>query len=1121
MNLKFIVIWSFIMLIGTAGISQKSGNYSIRKAGKVNSGWMNSVGGVPKDSIKGMDTDPVPGNYGYVHAQHVGDGVVRVDWTPATDLETESSKLKYIVCASVWIITDLSELESDYRYGDYKEDISYSYVKLAMNDKWYIDVIVKDEADNIVRYFQGDVIDIDDNKAPVTWKNPDHATLGYFWALDSYDSHPHEIQVLFRSATDDSTPVDSLEYLIYYSLENNIDNLETIERNGTPVGNFQKWTGFYWAEDDQNYILHDWVTGLEPNTRYYFNCVVRDSDGGLMYHGTSWNTTDVDDPPGPGGQGELLTTVVSPVQINLKWGLGMDDYTDQADLEYLVYYSTSGNISTVYSCLTYGTPFGSFAANTDSAQITGLKASTNYYFNVVIKDGFGYMSSYNMINDSTEIDDPPTPGGSGEISTAVAGTTQINLSWSYGSDDKTAQADLEYLVYYSTSDNISTVDSCETNGTPFGTFAANINSGQVTGLTPNTNYYFNVVIKDAALNKRAYNMVNDTTAIDYPPTPGGSGEILTIVAGTTQINLSWGSGNDDITAQADLQYLVYYSASDNISTVIECETNGTALGSYAANINSGQVTGLTPNTNYFFNVVVKDVALNKSAYNMVNDTTDIDYPPTPGGSGEILTNVAGFTQINLGWAYATDDFSPQAELEYLVYYSTSDNISTLTECESNGTAFGTFASNINSREVTGLTISTNYYFNVVVKDPMGYKNTYNSANDTTDTDYPPVPGGSGVISSTFTGTSQVNLSWDYAIDDFSPQTNLRYLVYYSANDNISTVSECENNGTPVGSFSYNINSKSVNGLASGTTWYFNVVVKDIPEYKSVYQMTGFTTLVTDEPPVAGNSGTIEVDTVTTSEVTLSWTKATDNASLQANLQYLVYYSTNDNLGTVADCENNGTAYGAYAKDISAQTVTSLAEDTKYYFNIVVKDEGNNKACYQTCNATTDKNSVLAIGSLHEGGIVIYLDGSGGGLVCALTDQSTSAEWGCYGSALTGCEDQSIGAGQANTTAIISGCSTAGIAARICENYDDGTYADWFLPSFNEGQQITNNLAAINNGLTANSGEAFSGVYWSSTQASWDQKAPRPDRRLDAWTILGSPPYADKNATLKVRAVRKF
>jgi hypothetical protein len=47
----------------------------------------------------------------------------------------------------------------------------------------------------------------------------------------------------------------------------------------------------------------------------------------------------------------------------------------------------------------------------------------------------------------------------------------------------------------------------------------------------------------------------------------------------------------------------------------------------------------------------------------------------------------------------------------------------------------------------------------------------------------------------------------------------------------------------------------------------------------------------------------------------------------------------------------------------------------------------------------------------------------------------------------------MGAGQANTTAIVNGCSTTGIAARICDELVLNGYSDWFLPSYDELNQM--------------------------------------------------------------------
>ncbi len=111
----------------------------------------------------------------------------------------------------------------------------------------------------------------------------------------------------------------------------------------------------------------------------------------------------------------------------------------------------------------------------------------------------------------------PSPGG--PIFTSLVGQTNLTLNWPYATDTLTSQDALNYYVYQSLSNNITSAEDCDTNGTLLnldGTL--NINTLSVTGLTPDTTYYFNVVAEDEDGNRAAYSMLRASTAPVSPPT---------------------------------------------------------------------------------------------------------------------------------------------------------------------------------------------------------------------------------------------------------------------------------------------------------------------------------------------------------------------------------------------------------------------------------------------------------------------------------------------------------------------------------------------------------------------------------------------------------------------------
>jgi hypothetical protein len=104
---------------------------------------------------------------------------------------------------------------------------------------------------------------------------------------------------------------------------------------------------------------------------------------------------------------------------------------------------------------------------------------------------------------------PPTVG-SPSISLQSGGASDVSLAitWDPATDNRTNYSGLRYSVYYSTSDaNIvganATVQYVETNGVFVSSFYTST-SFTLTGLTPDTQYFINVIVEDEAGYKAPY-----------------------------------------------------------------------------------------------------------------------------------------------------------------------------------------------------------------------------------------------------------------------------------------------------------------------------------------------------------------------------------------------------------------------------------------------------------------------------------------------------------------------------------------------------------------------------------------------------------------------------------------
>lgn len=93
----------------------------------------------------------------------------------------------------------------------------------------------------------------------------------------------------------------------------------------------------------------------------------------------------------------------------------------------------------------------------------------------------------------------------------------------------------------------------------------------------------------------------------------------------TGVTVSWGAASDSVTSAANLQYrLVRAATSAAIDTIAEVDAAAggvTVVDDYTTNLLTRNVTGLSATTAYFFAVVVRDAAGNKTIYTPATVTT--------------------------------------------------------------------------------------------------------------------------------------------------------------------------------------------------------------------------------------------------------------------------------------------------------------------------------------------------------------------------------------------------------------------------------------------------------------------------------------------------------------------
>lgn len=121
-------------------------------------------------------------------------------------------------------------------------------------------------------------------------------------------------------------------------------------------------------------------------------------------------------------------------------------------------------------------------------------------------------------------------------------------------------------------------------------------------------------------------------------------------------------------------------------------------------------------------------------------------------------------------------------------------------------------------------------------------------------------------------------------------------------------------------------------------------------------------------PVPGGYSIIAMEDRTFTSIELSWEQATDMKTPQGSLEYRVYRSHINNLRTVGEIDANEASL-TLVRDWTPATgtvqISGLVAGTRYYFNVVVRDESGNRSSYMSTRSTTHPANLVFLFSTDE------------------------------------------------------------------------------------------------------------------------------------------------------------
>ena len=589
------------------------------------------------------------------------------------------------------------------------------------------------------------------------------------------------------------------------------------------------------------------VTGLTVNETYYYR--VRASNG----CGTSLNSTSIQvSTNAPNASVATVASNINCASFDANWGASIGATAYYLDV------STSASFSTFvsgYNNLNTG--------NVTTYSLTGLTATTTYYYRIRASNGCSTSTNSNTIMVNTN----PTP-----VAWAASNVTctSFDANWGLVSGATTYFLDIATDALFSTF--LSGYNNLNTG---------NVGTYNITGLSANTSYYYRIRVNTSCGTSINSNTITVNTAAPSVPVAIAASN-TTCISFDANWNLSTGATNYFIDVATDVAFTALVSGYNNLNV---------------NNVTTYTITGLNPNTVYYYRVRASNSCTTSSNSNTITVNTN----PTP--LALAASNIT-CTSINANWVAVSGATS------YFLDVATDSTFTSFISGYNNLNV-----NNTTTYNVTGLTVNTTYYYRLRANNTCGTSVNSNTIMfGTTAPDAPTASAASNITcTSANTNWTAVSGATAYYLDVSSSASFANMLPGYN---NINTG---------------NVTAYNITGLTVNYTYYYRVRSSNGCSISSNSNTSTFGTYGPAAP--SANAAT----NVACTSLTANWTGSIGTST------YFIDVAT-DALFTNFVAGYNNLNVG----NVLTYNITGLTVNTTYYYRVRASN---------SCTSSSNSNSI--------------------------------------------------------------------------------------------------------------------------------------------------------------------